>query len=162
MQINELIREKEAIIAESSSLNAMLNDFKIASEISQRRIRQLEAKEAIAVEEREKNKVFFMNKIKRISQDYIEEFKKQSNEFKKYKEYVQLEIDNYETVRDKLEQVIKKKENTIDDLKECLAIPRQHFKYIERLTTEEIVKQKTEILNEMSAEMGIPAEILIS
>jgi len=67
MQINELIREKEAIIAESSSLNAMLNDFKIASEISQRRIRQLEAKEAIAVEEREKNKVFFMNKIKRIS-----------------------------------------------------------------------------------------------
>jgi len=75
---------------------------------------------------------------------------------------VQLEIDNYETVRDKLEQVIKKKENTIDDLKECLAIPRQHFKYIERLTTEEIVKQKTEILNEMSAEMGIPAEILIS
>lgn len=75
---------------------------------------------------------------------------------------MQLEIDNYETVRDKLEQVIKKKENTIDDLKECLAIPRQHFKYIERLTTEEIVKQKTEILNEMSAEMGIPAEILIS
>jgi hypothetical protein len=43
-----------------------------------------------------------------------------------------------------------------------LSIPRQHFKFIERLTTEEILKQKQEILTNMAAEMGIPAETLIS
>jgi len=39
MHINELIREKEAIVAESSAMKAMLNDFKIGSEIAERRIR---------------------------------------------------------------------------------------------------------------------------
>jgi len=39
MRINELIREKEGIIAESSSMKVMLNDFKIGSEIAERRIR---------------------------------------------------------------------------------------------------------------------------
>jgi hypothetical protein len=43
-----------------------------------------------------------------------------------------------------------------------LSIPRQHFKYIERLTTEEVVKQKHQILTTMGAEMGIPPEQLIA
>ena len=107
MHINELIREKEAIVAESSAMKAMLNDFKIGSEIAERRIRQLEAKEAIAVEEREKNKVFFKNKIKRISQDYIEHYKNYCTEIRKYKEFVMFEIETNENVFEKLQQVIK-------------------------------------------------------
>jgi hypothetical protein len=67
MHINELIREKEAIVAESSAMKALLNGFKLGSEMAERKIRQLEAKESIAVEERERQKVFYKNRIKRIS-----------------------------------------------------------------------------------------------
>ena len=67
MHINELIREKEAILAESSAMKALLNGFKLGSEMAERKIRQLEAKESIAVEERERQKVFYKNRIKRIS-----------------------------------------------------------------------------------------------
>jgi hypothetical protein len=41
---------------------------------------------------------------------------------------------------------IKDRERDIEDLKDCLKVPRQHFKYIERLTTEEIIKQKNIII----------------
>ena len=143
-------------------MKALLNGFKLGSEMAERKIRQLEAKESIAVEERERQKVFYKNRIKRISQDYIEHYKKLSVESRKYKELVMFEIETHEMVRQKLEEIIKSKDNTISDLRECLSIPRQHFKFIERLTTEEIVKQKHEILTTMSAEMGIPAEVLIS
>ena len=67
MHINELIREKEAIVAESSAMKALLNGFKLGSEMAERKIRRLEAKESIAVEERERQKVFYKNRIKRIS-----------------------------------------------------------------------------------------------
>ena len=67
MHINELVREKEAIVAESSAMKALLNGFKLGSEMAERKIRQLEAKESIAVEERERQKVFYKNRIKRIS-----------------------------------------------------------------------------------------------
>lgn len=67
MHINELVREKEAIVAESTAMKALLNGFKLGSEMAERKIRQLEAKESIAVEERERQKVFYKNRIKRIS-----------------------------------------------------------------------------------------------
>jgi len=41
---------------------------------------------------------------------------------------------------------IKDRERDIEDLKDCLKVPRQHFKYIKRLTTEEIIKQKNIII----------------
>jgi predicted transcriptional regulator len=72
------------------------------------------------------------------------------------------EIETHEEVREKLQRIIKERDITITDLRETLSIPRQHFKFIERLTTEEILKQKQEILTNMAAEMGIPAETLIS
>jgi hypothetical protein len=107
MHINELVREKEAIVAESAGMKALLNGFKLGSEMAERRIRQLEAKESIAVEERERQKIFYKNRIKRISQDYIEHYKQLSVESSKYKELVMVEIDTHEMVRQKLEEIIK-------------------------------------------------------
>jgi hypothetical protein len=51
--------------------------------------------------------------------------------------------------------VIRSKENQITDLKETLSVPRQHYRYIERLTAEQIVEQKNEILKKLSAELGV-------
>jgi hypothetical protein len=57
---------------------------------------------------------------------------------------------------------IKDRERDIEDLKETLKVPRQHFRYIERLTTEEIIKQKDVILQELALNLGVPLEGLIS
>ena len=54
MKINELLKEKEAIEAESEGMKRLLDGFKLGSEMAERKIQQLEAKEKIAVEEREK------------------------------------------------------------------------------------------------------------
>jgi hypothetical protein len=52
---------------------------------------------------------------------------------------VMFEIDCHESVREGLESVIKKKDNKTLELEETLSIPRQHYKFIERLTAEETI-----------------------
>jgi hypothetical protein len=52
MKINELLREKDAILLEAASLQRLLNGFKIGSEMAERKIKQLESRVSIAEEER--------------------------------------------------------------------------------------------------------------
>lgn len=40
-------------------------------------------------------------------------------------------------------------------------MPRQHYRYIENLQAEEIVKQKGEIIAEMANNMGVPEDKLL-
>lgn len=49
MQVNELLREKEGIIAESDGMKRLLNTFKVASEVAERKIKELEIRESVAV-----------------------------------------------------------------------------------------------------------------
>lgn len=72
------------------------------------------------------------------------------------------EIEAHEQIREGMEAIIKKRDNKIADLEETLSVPRQHYKFIERLTTEETIKQKNEIMKRLSISMGIPIESLIS
>lgn len=58
--------------------------------------------------------------------------------------------------------MISKKEDEIEDLKEALSLPRQHYKFIENMQAEEILKQKDEIISEMALNMGVPEEKLLS
>lgn len=60
-----------------------------------------------------------------------------------------------------LQKVIKAKMKRIEQLEETLSVPRMHFRYIERLSADEIVKQKDIILKEKSELMGIPVEELM-
>jgi hypothetical protein len=50
MKVNELLREKEAILNEATSLKGMLNSFKAGSEIAERKIKHLEGRVTIAEE----------------------------------------------------------------------------------------------------------------
>ena len=61
-------------------------------------------------------------------------------------------------IREGLEKVINRKEDDIDSLKEALSVPRQHYKFIDNLQADEIVKQKGEIVREMADNMGVPEE----
>jgi hypothetical protein len=58
--------------------------------------------------------------------------------------------------------LIEQKDREIDNLKQALSVPRSHFKYIEKLTADEIVKQKDAILKEKALLMGVPVENLLS
>lgn len=60
-----------------------------------------------------------------------------------------------------LQSIIKKKTKEIEQLQETLSVPRMHFRHIEKLSADEIVKQKNEILKEKSELMGIPVEDLM-
>jgi len=64
-------------------------------------------------------------------------------------------------IREGLEKVIRQKEDEIDELKEALSVPRQHYRYIENLEADEIIKQKNEIVADMANNMGVPEDKLL-
>ena len=161
-RINDLMNEKEAISMELESNRRLLNTFKQASEKSARKIKELEIKEGIVAEERITLVKEAERKVKKLSTDYIELYKQLGKDFDKYKEFIVFELESHENIRTGLEKVISKKEDEIEQLKEALSIPRQHFKFIENLQAEEIVKQKDEIVHEMAANMGVPPDKLLS
>lgn len=96
-----------------------------------------------------------------MAQQYIEVIKHLGEEFGKYKEFAQYEIEIHENARDGLERLIKEKNLQVDGLQETLSIPRNHFKNIEKLTVKEILVQKDIVLNKMSRDMAVPKEVLI-
>ena len=140
MHVNEMLREKEAILAESDGMKRLLNTFKVAGEVAERKIKELTIKESIAVEERNTQREYFKKRIRKISGDYIEAYRLKTVEFEKYKEFIMVEVEVHEQVREGLEVIIKMRDIKIADLSESLSIPRAHFKYIERLTAEETIK----------------------
>ena len=161
-RINDILMDKEAVQTELDSNQRLLNTFKKASESSARKIKELEIKEAIVQEERTTLKKEAERKVQKISKDYVELYKQLAKQFEKYKEFIIFELDSHEMIREGLEKVIKKKEDDIDDLKEALSVPRQHYKYIDNLQADEIIKQKQTIIVEMADNMGVPQEQLLS
>ena len=161
-KINDLLNESERISMELETNQRLIKTFEQASEKSARKIKELEIKEAIVAEERTTLKKEAERKVKKLSIEYIELYKDLGKQFDKYKEFIVFELESHENIRTGLEKVISKKEDEIDQLKEALSIPRQHFKFIENLTAEQIVKQKDEIVQEMAANMGVPPDKLLS
>ena len=60
-----------------------------------------------------------------------------------------------------LEKIIQKKGDEIEELKDALAMPRKHYKFIDSLTAEKIVEQKTLLIAEMAQDLGLPPEQLL-
>jgi len=56
-----------------------------------------------------------------------------------------------------LEKIIRDKIAEIEGLKEALSIPRQHYKFIDKLQGEEILKQKDQIVARLADEYAMPA-----
>ena len=81
--------------------------------------------------------------------------------FDKYKEFMVYELESHEQIRVGLEKEITRRENEIDELKEALSIPRQHYKFISNKTSDEIIEQKNQIVQNMANTMGVPPEKLL-
>lgn len=101
------------------------------------------------------------NRTMALSGHFVETFKDLHTRFGKYKEYCVFEFENHEQIRSELESIIQKKDIQIDELKDALSVPRQHYKHIDNRLAEEIVQQKEEIVNKMSLNMGVPVEKLL-
>ena len=149
------------MLAELEALRKLMAEFKKNSEDAARRIREYELREQIALNENQTIRDLYKKRVERISQDYIKFIEKRENEFQRFQAYVAYEIDTNVCCNEGLQRVIETRDKEIAGLKETLSIPRQHFKYIEGKTAEQVVKQKDQILKEKSAEMGIPVESLL-
>lgn len=97
-----------------------------------------------------------------MSKEFVVLYGQLAKQFEKYKEFIIFELESHDNIREGLEKVIKGKEDQIEDLKEALSLPRQHYKYIENLQAEEILKQKNEVITEMASNMGVPEDKLLS
>ena len=71
--------------------------------------------------------------VQRISKEYVELYKKLAKQFDLYKAFVIMEFESQDNIKEGLEKIIKQKEDEIDELKEALSVPRQHYKYIDNL-----------------------------
>ena len=160
-KINDVLMDKDAVQTELDSNQRMLNTFKMASEKSARKIIELELRENIVQEERITLMKDAERKVNRMSKEYIALYKQLSEQFAKYKEFIIFELESHEMIREGLEKVIRGKEGDIDELKEALSVPRQHYKFIDNLAAEEIIKQKNEIVAEMANNMGVPENKLL-
>ena len=101
------------------------------------------------------------NRVMRLSANFVETYEALHKRFGKYKEYCVFEFEGHEQIRSELESIIKTKDIQIDELKDALSVPRQHYKHIDNRLAEEIVQQKEQIINKMSLNMGVPAEKLL-
>ena len=57
-----------------------------------------------------------------------------------YREFVIYEIENNDQIVEALQEIIKKKSKEIESLQETLSVPRMHFRYIVKLSADQIVK----------------------
>ena len=83
------------------------------------------------------------------------------SKFHVYKEFVKQETLVNEFTRDGLTKVIKKLYKKIDSLVDTLAIPREHYAHIEKLSADELIKQANLMLTNMSEKSLVPKEALI-
>ena len=138
-KINDILMDTEAVKMELESNQRLLKGFKQDSERSDRKIKELEIKEAIVQEERVTLKLEADRKVQKISKEYVDLYKTLAKQFEKYKEFIMFEMESHEMIREGMEKVISKKEDSIDDLKEALSVPRQHYKFIDNLQADQIV-----------------------
>jgi hypothetical protein len=160
-KVADLLKDVDGYKAEIEISGAMIDDFKKASEKAERQIKKLEIQNAMFVEEKASMIKINQNRVKRLSNQFVETYKDLDTKYNKYKEFIIYEFEAWEAIKTGLEKIIQQKEDEIEELKDALAMPRKHYKFIDHLTAEEIVKQKGEIVKEMAENMGIPAETLL-
>jgi len=93
--------------------------------------------------------------------NFTQVFKELDVTYNKYKDFISNEFEVWESVKLGLEKIISKKEEEIEELKDALSLPRKHYKFIDNLTSEQIVEQKNLIITEIAKEQGIPPDQLI-
>lgn len=94
MKVSLLATEKEGIQAEMEAMRRLMQTFKAAAEIAERKIQEYSLRESIAVRERDDIKVTLEKKIVKLSKQYVDFIAKQEKRQNIYRDFVLYEIEN--------------------------------------------------------------------
>jgi len=117
----------------------MTKTFKQTEEQSNKKIFELQMKYEMAKEEKTIAAEGFDKRLNQLIRDFVKMYKNLGAEFIKYKDYVQKEIDIQARILEFKEKEIAEQGKEIGEYRLCLKIPRQHYKYIEKLRFDELI-----------------------
>ena len=89
-------------------------------------------------EEKEQKEVEFEKRLNTLIRDFVKIYKKLGDDFTKYKDVIKVELEVQHICLDRRQKYIVSLQDTIGEYREALRIPRQHYKFIEKLKFEEI------------------------
>ena len=87
--------------------------------------------------------------------EFVKAFKKMGELTNNMKAYMTKEIEVLNVLVGAKDKEIQKFSDENAEYKSCLRIPRQHFKFIEKLRLEELMSQRDEILKKMARKFGV-------
>ena len=100
-------------------------------------------------EEKEQKEIEFDKRLNTLIRDFVKIYKKLGDDFSKFKDYIKVEIECLNLVLERKQKAIVQLDERVGEYKEALRIPRQHYKFIEKLKYEEIMGQRDEIIGKM-------------
>lgn len=154
-QVVQLMSELNVKKNELESTRKMTKSFKLTEERSNKKINELQQRYDMVKEEKETQAEGFDKRLNTLIRNFVKEFNRIADNYLQYKDFVKHEIDILYLLIEEKNKAIEKKENDLGEYKMALRIPRQHYKHIEKLRFEEIMKQRDEIIIKLKKKYGI-------
>ena len=104
----------------------------------------------------------FEKRINTLIRDFVKVFKKLVAEFTNYKSINGREQDIFNMIITKKQEIIDRQAFEVNEYKQALRIPRQHYKYIEKLKFDELMKQRDSIIKKFMKKFGVDKEKALS
>ena len=155
VHIDDIINEKESALMELTSTRKMTKTFRNQEEKSTKIIFELQMKYEMVREEKQNQKDGFDMRLNHLIRQFVKGYNDLGEFFNKYKDFVRNEMDNLIAISEAKDKIIKKYEYEIGEFKLALKIPRQHYRYIENLRFDELMKQRDEIIEKIKKRYGI-------
>ena len=154
----DMVGRNEIMNSEVKSVKKVIAQLKKTEEESYKKIHELQMRCDMQKEEMQQKTEAFEKRINTLIRDFVKVFKKLASEFQNFKSYASRENDVFNSLITKKDDVIERQKFEIDEYKLALRIPRQHYKYIEKLKFEELMKQRDEIIKKLKKKFGVDQE----
>ena len=154
-KIAQLLNENNVKKNELESTRKMIKQFKQTEERSNKKIYELQQRFDMIKEEKEAAAEGFDKRLNTLIRNFVKEFNRIGDSYLQYKEFVKHEFDVLNQVIEAKNKIIEKKDFEVGEYQMALKIPRQHYKHIEKLRFEEIMKQRDEIIVKLKKKYGV-------
>lgn len=104
----------------------------------------------------------FEKRLNTLIRDFVNVYKKLAAEFTSYKTLTGKEYELNQLITQRKDEQIEDLNVKMGEYYEALRIPRQHYKFIEKLRYEELMSQRDEIIKKFSKKFGVDREKALS
>ena len=125
---------------EIDSVRKVLRGLKTTEDESKRKIHELQQRYELARDENRDAKIAYDKRLNTLIRDFVTVYRRLGDGFLAYKRFVSQENELFNTIILKKDQRNERQQFEVDEYRLALRIPRQHYKYIEKLKFEEIMK----------------------